>query len=287
MRISYVNGRFVPHHEAMVHVEDRGYQFADGVYEYIAFYNGVPLDGEPHLQRLQRSAAELGISMPMGLRPMMLVIRELLEQNARDDGGLYIQITRGVAKRDHVFPKRVRPALVMTVCGPKRPKPHDVKNGVRAITHPDIRWLRRDIKSVSLLANVVARQKAADVQAREAWMIDGGVVTEGAVSNAYIVNEKGEVVTHPADVHILNGITRGVVLRLAREIGVAVREEAFSVSDIEKAAEAFITSTSAGVLPVTRVDDIIIGGNKPGPVTQRLQAAYNHHIFTQTGKQFT
>ncbi|NBO18288.1 MAG: D-amino-acid transaminase [Proteobacteria bacterium] len=285
-RISYVNGKYVHHAQAMVHVEDRGYQFADGVYEYIAFYNRTPLDGGPHLQRLERSAGELGIAMPMGLRPMALVVQELIARNGREDGGIYIQVTRGVARRDHVFPARVKPALVMTLCAAKLPKPQDVKNGVRAITHPDIRWVRRDIKSVSLLANVVARQKAAEVQAREAWLIDGGVVTEGAVSNAYIVNKAGEVVTHPADTHILNGITRSVVLRLAREGGIAVREEPFSMADIGSAAEAFITSTSAGVLPVTRVDDMMIGGGKPGPITQKLQALYAAHIYQQTGKQF-
>ncbi len=285
-RISYVNGRYVNHHEAMVHVEDRGYQFADGIYEYVAFYNGMLLDGDLHFDRLERSLYELQMHMPMSRAALEIVVEELIERNFKQDGGLYIQITRGVARRDHGFPKRVRPALVMTVCAPKLPKAHEVAAGVRVITQPDIRWGRRDIKSISLLANILAKQEAANAVAREAWLLEGKVVTEGSASNAYIVNKKGEVVTHPANEKILGGITRDVLLRLAQDNGIPVAEKAFTLAQVEDAAEAFLTSTSANVLPVVKVDDMIIGSSRPGPVTQKLNALYTQHILMQTGKQF-
>ncbi len=286
MRISYVNGRYVNHAEAMVHVEDRGYQFSDGIYEYIAFYNGIPLDIELHLDRLERSLFELQLDMPMQRASLLIVIRELLLKNRKADGGLYIQITRGVAKRDHAFPRRIRPSLVMTVCGAKTPKANEIKGGVRVVTQPDIRWGRRDIKSISLLANILAKQEAASQQAREAWLVEGKTVIEGSASNAYIVNKKGEVVTHPATEKILGGITREVLLHLAREAGIKVVEQPFTMAHVHEAAEAFMTSTSANVLPVTKVDDIIIGSGKPGKVTLKLQALYAEHIEQQTGKQF-
>lgn len=286
MRISYVNGRYVNHAEAMVHVEDRGYQFADGIYEYVAFYNGIPLDMDLHMERLERSLFELDMHMPMTRASMLIVVRELLLQNMKSDGGLYMQITRGVARRDHGFPRRVRPALVMTVCSPKVAKPHDVKTGVKVITQPDIRWGRRDVKSISLLANILAKQEAVNALAREAWLLEGSTITEGSASNAYIVNAKGEVVTHPATEKILGGITRDVLLHLAQGAGIVVREQPFTLKDVKAAKEAFLTSTSANVLPVIKVDDMIIGSGKPGPVTQQLNALYSDHIFQQTGKRF-
>ena len=285
-RVSYVNGRYLNHHEALVHVEDRGYQFADGIYEYIAFYNGFLLDADLHFERLERSLFELHIDMPMSRAALEIVIEELMERNRKLDGGLYIQITRGVARRDHAFPKRVRPALVMTVCAPKLPKPHDVHMGVKVITQPDIRWGRRDIKSISLLANILAKQEAADAAAREAWLVEGNTVTEGSASNAYIVNKKGEIMTHPANEKILGGITRDVLLRLALQAGIVVVEKAFTVADMKNASEAFMTSTSANVLPVTKIDDRVVGSGKPGPVTLKLQSLYAEHILMQTGRQF-
>jgi D-alanine transaminase len=287
-RISYVNGRYVHHQEATVHVEDRGYQFSDGIYEYIAFYNRTLLDGDLHLARLERSLKELSIAMPVSRRAMELIIRELVERNGREHGGLYLQVTRGVARRDHPFPKQgVRPALVMTACSPKFPKPSEIKDGVKVITYPDQRWLRRDIKSVSLLANVLAKQEATKKQTREAWLLeDGDTVSEGAVSNAYIVTAQGELITHQTDEHILGGITRDVVLKLARKAGIRVSERPFSLSEAKKAAEAFLTSTSANVLPVAAIDDAPVGPGVPGKVTRKLQELYNAHIFKQTGFQF-
>jgi len=285
-RIAYVNGRYLPHAEARVHVEDRGYQFSDGIYEYIAFYNRTLLDADLHLKRLERSLRELQIALPVSLAALTIIMRELISRNGRDDGGLYMQVTRGVARRDHPFPKNTKPALVMTVCAAKLPKEHEVKNGVTVITLPDLRWARRDIKSVSLLANVMAKQEAAKKQAREAWLVEDGVtVSEGSVSNAYIVTKSGEIVTHPLDEHILGGVTRDVVLKLARKAGIKVAERSFNTVEMKEAAEAFLTSTSANILPVVTIDDAPVGSGKPGTITRRLQGIYAAHIFRQTGKQ--
>jgi D-alanine transaminase len=284
-RVSYVNGAYVPHHQAFVHIEDRGYQFSDGVYEYIAFYNKTLVDGDLHFQRLERSLDELELAHPMSRRSMAIVVRELIERNGRDDGGLYIQITRGVAKRDHAFPKNTAPALVMTLCRAKLPKDSEVRNGVAVITRPDIRWGRRDIKSISLLPNILAKQKAAEVSAREAWLVDGDIISEGSASNSYIISKSGELITHPANECILGGITRDVVLKLARKSGIKVSERVFTLSEIKQVAEAFLTSTSANVLPVVKVDNHVIGDGKVGKITKQLNDLYTAHIFNQTGKQ--
>ena len=286
-RISYVNGEYLLHSQAMVHVEDRGYQFADGIYEYCAFYNGIVLDADLHFKRLERSLHALEIDLPMSVPALSIVIRELIERNGKPDGGLYLQVTRGVAKRDHPFPKQLKPVLSMTVCGAKTPKPQEIKNGVHAITYPDYRWHRRDIKSISLLANIIAKNEASKKSVREAWLLmEDGKFSEGSVSNTYIVNAKGEIVTHPADTHILGGITRDVALKLARANGIKVIEKPFMPADVKSASEAFITSTSANVQPVVKLDDHMIGNGKPGPVTQKLMSLYHAHIFAQTGKQF-
>lgn len=286
-RISYVNGQYVLHSDALVSIEDRGYQFADGIYEYYAFYNGTLLDEELHMKRLERSLGELSIAMPMSAKAFSIVMRELIGRNSRIDGGLYLQVTRGVARRDHPFPKHGKPAVTMTICGAKIPKPAEVKNGVSVMTHPDQRWDRCDIKSVALLANVLAKQEASRRGLREAWLVmENGRISEGSVSNAYIVNAKGELQTHPADRNILGGVTRDVVLKLARANGIKVVEKPFSLADIRAASEAFITSTSANVLPVVKVDDITIGKGKPGAVTQQLLSLYQDHIYAQTGKRF-
>lgn len=285
MRTAYVNGSYVPHADASVHIEDRGYQFADGIYEYIAFYNRTLVDGELHLRRLERSLSELDIAMPMRLKPMMIVIAELIERNGREDGGLYIQITRGVAKRDHAFPKAAAPSLVMTICAAKLPTAKQVSEGVSVITQPDLRWARRDIKSIALLPNILAKQKAAQAGAREAWLVDGGRVIEGSASNSYIVSKSGEVITHPANESILGGITREVVLELARKAQIPVAERVFTLAEAKNATEAFITSTSANVLPVVSIDGKKVGSGKPGPVARRLNELYVAHIFKLTGRQ--
>ncbi len=283
-RTAYVNGAYVPHAQAYVHIEDRGYQFADAIYEYIAFYNRRFLDADLHLARLRRSLEELAISFPMSDAALKLVMQELLARNTRAHGGLYMQISRGVARRDHPFPACVKPALIMTISGPKTPKASEVEKGVSVITLPDNRWGRCNIKSVGLLPNVLAKQEASKAKAREAWLIKAdGTVTEGAVSNAFIVLEKEGVITHPADAHILSGITRNMVLQLAQENTIAVTERPFTLAEVAQASEAFLTSTSANVLPVVKVENTVIGNGKPGTITQRLLNLYQTHIYKQTG----
>jgi D-alanine transaminase len=284
-RIAYVNGAYVPHAQAFVHIEDRGYQFADGIYEYMAFYNRRLLDEQPHMARLERSLRELSIIMPMEARALSLVLRELIARNGREHGGLYLQVTRGVARRDHAFPARApRPALTITIGPAKFPKPEEIENGVAVITHPEQRWARRDIKSIALLPNVLAKQAATAQKTREAWLWEpDGKVTEGAVSNAYIVDKAGTLITHPADHAILGGIAREVVLKLAHAHGMTVQERAFTLDEARQAAEAFITSTSINVLPVTRLDGNPIGDGRPGAVTKKLRALYEDHVYAQTG----
>jgi D-alanine transaminase len=285
-KIAYVNGRYEHQQEASVNIEDRGYQFSDGIYEYIAFYNRTLLDGDLHLARMERSLKELGMPAPMSRGALLLVIGELMERNGRENGGLYIQVSRGVSARNHAYPKQGKSSLVMTICSAKTPKPAEFTDGVKVITHPEMRWARRDIKTISLLANIIAKQEATVKQAREAWLFEkDGRITEGAVSNAYIVSRSGELITHPADENILGGITRDVVLKLACKAGIKVVERPFTLSEVKQASEAFITSTSINVLPVVKIDDTPIG-NGPGEVTLSLQQLYNAHIFQQTGFRF-
>lgn len=283
-RISYVNGRYLPHAQAAVHIEDRGYQFADGVYEVMAFYNRRFLDEDPHLRRLQRSLSELSITMPLSLAALKLVMREVVARNRRDHGTLYMQITRGVAKRYHDFPKDVRPAIVMTVNAIRIPSKEETIKGVALITYPENRWSRRDIKSISLLANVLAKQAASEAGAREALLVDTeSMVTEGSSSNAYIVTQAGELITHPLASSILGGITREDVVAVARQERVKLAERRFSLQEAYDAAEMFVTSTSINILPVVRLDGKEIGCGKPGKVTMALLERYLEHIEAQTG----
>lgn len=278
-RFAYVNGRYVPHPDAAVHIEDRGYQFADGVYEVVPVQNGRMIDEEPHLDRLDYSLRELRIAWPMSRAALKLVLRELTRRNGLTNGLVYLQVTRGVAPRDHKFPKAAKPALVVTT---KRMNPTPaalVERGVRVIAVPDIRWKRCDIKSVSLLPNVLGKQKAAEAGAFEAWQVDAdGFVTEGTSTNAWIVTSDGALVTRNADAAILNGITRQAVIRLTNEVGVAFEERPFSLAEAKAAREAFLTSSSGHVLPITRIDDAVVGDGKPGPVTKRLRAAYLGYV---------
>jgi len=258
-----------------VHIEDRGYQFADGVYEVIAVQGGRLIDEAPHLRRLERSLGELRIRAPMAPAALGVVIRELLRRNRVRDGSIYLQMTRGVAPRDHPFPARSETAVVMTAKR-MRPQPKSlVEDGVRVVTMPDIRWRRCDIKSVSLLPNVLAKQHARERGAYEAWLVDGeGAVTEGSSTNAWIVTREGKLVTREANHAILGGITRQSVIRLAKENGLELEERAFTVGEAKAAREAFLTSTTAHVLAVTEIDDQTIGNGKPGSFTGRLRQIY-------------
>jgi len=269
-RIAYVSGRYVRHRAAFVHIEDRGYQFSDGVYEVVAIHQGRILDEALHLTRLARSLGELKISAPVSERVLRLILRRVVELNRVRDGSIYLQITRGVAPREHAFPKAAQPQLVITA---KHAKPVDHEaEGVKAITIPDIRWARRDIKSVSLLPNILGKQQAKEQGAYEAWQVDSdGNVTEGTSSNAWIVTMDGEIVTRPASTSILNGITRIVAIKAAREAGMKLVERSFSVAEAKEAKEAFITGTTSLVIPITQIDDRVIGNGKPGSFTLALR----------------
>jgi D-alanine transaminase len=274
-RIAYVNGRYVPLHEAAVHVEDRGYQFADGIYEVIAIKGGHLVDEEPHLRRLERSLGELRMRPPMTHASLKAVMREMLRRNRIRNGSLYMQVTRGVAPRDFAFPARAESSLVMTVRR-LRPQPADaIDNGVRAITIPDIRWGRCDIKTVGLTAAVLGKQRAREAGAYEAWQVDrDGRVTEGTSSNAWILTKDGKVVTRPATNAILNGITRQSIIKLAEANKLKFEERAFTVAEAKAAREAWITSATSFVLPVTQIDDQVIGNGKAGSFTLKLRALY-------------
>jgi len=283
-RYAYVNGRFVPHASAAVHIEDRGYQFADGVYEVFAVLNGALVDETGHLQRLDRSLAELRIAMPLARRAMPLVMRELVRRNGLRDGLLYLQITRGVAPRDFKFPDGVNPSIVMTTRRQNHAASPASENGVRVVSVPDIRWTRRDIKSVALLAQVLAKQAAAEAGASEAWMVDPeGRVTEGASSNAWIVTKDGVLVTREADHSILKGITGNSLAALAAEMGLKVERRAFTLMEAFEAKEAFLTSATTFCLPIVEIDGHPIANGHPGEIAGRLRARYLEYAQARQG----
>ena len=274
-RVAYVNGLYLPHRRAAVHVEDRGYQFADGVYEVIAVKNGRFVDDTPHLERLDRSLRELEIAPPMSRAALRVVMAEMLRRNRIRDGILYIQMTRGVAARDHPFPADSDASVVMTARIEPPQDPRLGENGVDVISIPDIRWKRCDIKSVSLLPNILGKQAAHRAGAFEAWQInEEGFVTEGTSTNAWIVDAEGRLCTPPIDEQILSGITRRRILKLAEREGIDFSERYFTLKEAQSAREAFITSTTTLVLPVTTIDDAVIGNGKPGTFTCKLREHY-------------
>lgn len=277
-RIAYVAGQYVPHTQAAVHIEDRGFQFADGVYEVIAASRGRLVDEELHLIRLKRSLAELRIGMPMGDAAFKIVMREVIRRNRVDNGIIYIQVTRGAARRDHAFPKSAEPTVVMTARRTRPPPRALGEQGIAVITIPDIRWARCDIKSVALIPNVLGKQQAREAGAWEAWQVDrDGYVTEGTSTNAWIVTDAGEVVTRAADNAILNGVTRLALFDIIRREGYRLIERPFSADEAKRAREAFLTSTTAELLPVVRIDDTTIADGKPGPLSRKLREAYRAH----------
>jgi D-alanine transaminase len=279
-RIAYVNGRYRPHSEAMVHVEDRGYQFADGVYEVCEVRGGRLVDERRHMARLKRSLDALRIELPMSLAALGIVLRETVRRNRVRDGIVYLQVTRGAARRDHAFPPAgTVPGIVVTArtLDPVRGE-RVAAEGIAVITMPDNRWARVDIKSVSLLPNVLAKQAAREHGAREAWFVDAkGFVTEGSSSNAWIVTDKGEVVTRPADHSILNGISRAVVLDAVAAQGLSLIERAFTPKEALAAREAFVTAASQIVQPVVRIDGMPVGDGRPGPLAAALRREFHRH----------
>ena len=274
-RIAYANGVYAPVGAPLISVEDRGYQFADGVYEVVLAVEGKLWDAAGHFARWRRSLSELGIPPPMDEPAMRCVIRAVLRRNRLSSALVYMQATRGVAPRDHVFPRIAKPSFV--VCA----KPFSLaasdaraEKGVALLSVPDIRWARVDIKSISLLPNVMAKSAASEAGAAEALLHRDGVVTEGGSTNAWIVDDAGAVRTHPLSNRILSGVTRVGTIEAAEALGVSIIEEPFSIEEAKAAKEAFITSASGLVLPVTKIDSTTIGDGRPGPVARALRAAY-------------
>ena len=273
-RIVYVNGRFVPESEAHVSIFDRGFLFGDGVYEVSSVLDRGLVDNSAHLARLERSLGELGMALPATPDEIVRAQKELIARNDLDEGTIYLQITRGPADRDFAYPAEPKPTLVMFTQKKSIVDNPLAARGITVITVPDLRWRRRDIKTVGLLAASMAKQAALDAGADDAWMVEDGVVTEGSSNNAYIVTGDGVVVTRHLGSEILHGITRAAVLRLSREHQIAVEERAFTVDEAKRAAEAFITSASSFVIPVTGIDGETIGDGRPGAITTRLREIY-------------
>lgn len=276
-RIAYIDGVYQPMNLPGILVEDRGYQFADGVYEVCAIRNGKLLDETRHLDRLDYSLQALNIPMPMSRAALEQVMRETLRRNRVSDGILYMQVSRGVAPREHMYDADLKPVLVITarpIAAERRAQ--IMRKGISAISVPDQRWARCDIKSISLLPNVLARQSARNAKVQEAWQIDGqGMVTEGAATNAWIVDAKGVLRTRPADHEILNGIVRQVLLDCVAELGLKFAEKPFSLSEALAAKECFSTASTMSVFPVVKLDGQKIGSGKPGPVAKALSVAYD------------
>ena len=278
-RISYVNGRYYPHKEVSVHVEDRGYQFADGVYEVILVKNRLLVDEIPHFDRLERSLQALEIAWPIKRQALKMVLEEVIDKNKFKDGIVYIQITRGVARRDHGFPKISKPTLVITARPLEMPGKSAENGGAKVITLPDIRWKRCDIKSVSLLPNVLGKQAARTAGAQEAWQYDeNGFITEGTSTNAWILDHNNNLITRYLDEAILSGVTRLTVINLAEKEGIKIVEHPFSIDDVKNCKEAFFTSSTSFLTPVTQIDDTIIGDGSPGEFTKKLLLSYMNYI---------
>ena len=277
-RVAYVNGLYLPLRQATVHIEDRGYQFADGVYEVIEVHAGALIDEERHLQRLVRSLGELRIDAPMRAGALRIVLREIVARNKLRQGFVYMQISRGVARRDHLFPDPpVRPSLVVTarLVDPAKSGAKAAK-GIRVITMPDMRWKRPDIKTISLVANVLAKQAAKERDSGEAWLLDAdGLITEGSSSNAWIIDHDGTVITHPVTNAILQGVTRTTLLTLLQKLGHRVEERRFSPQEAYAAREAFITGATSIVTPVVAIDDHVLGTGAPGPLALNLRAHFH------------
>lgn len=276
-RISYVNGRYVAHRDASVHIEDRGYQFGDGVYEVCEISRGFIVDMTRHLDRLNRSLTELSIAWPMTRKALMVVIREVIRRNRVVDGLVYVQVTRGVASRDFVFPPSdLQPSLVViarkvdaaTVA-------KKVENGLKVITVPENRWDRVDIKSTGLLPNLLAKQKAREAGCQEAWFVDAdGKVKEGGSSNAWIVTKDGVLVTRPADHGILRGITRTTLFDVAAKLGYKIEERGFSVAEAKAAREVFLSSATTIAMPIVEIDGQPVANGHPGTITLSLRQAF-------------
>ncbi|MGO4707127.1 D-amino-acid transaminase [Microvirga sp. 2MCAF38] len=273
-RIVFLNGSFLPLEEAKIPIMDRGFLFSDGVYEGFGVLGGRVIDNDLHLARLERSLSEIRIANPYSREQWATFESELVRRNNIDEGFLYLQVTRGVADRDFFFPQDSAPTVVMFTQEKSIVRSPAADKGIAVISVPDLRWKRRDIKSLSLLAQVLAKQAAKEAGAQEAWLIEDGFVTEGGSSSGFIVTKQGHIIVRPLSNAILPGITRKSLLRLAEETGVVLEERFFTVTEAHDAAEAFLTSASNFVVPIISVDGRPVGDGKPGPVTRRLQELY-------------
>jgi D-alanine transaminase len=282
-RLAYVNGRYVPHAAAVVHIEDRGLQFADSAYEVIALMNGHFADEAGHLDRLERSLGELKISLPMPRPALRLVLREFVRRNRLKDACIYIQVTRGAAPRDFKFPANVKPTLVMTI----RPAKFGGLVARKAVTVPDIRWKRRDIKSTALLPQVLAKQAAVERGAYEAIMVDdAGFITEGSSTNLWIVDKNNNLLTRPTQNNmILKGVTRNALQALCKKENISIVERAFTVQEAYRAAEVFTTAAVSLVTPIVDIDGRKIGDGKIGPVASRILDVYLAYAADPQQKQ--
>ncbi|MGC6530759.1 MAG: D-amino-acid transaminase [Candidatus Puniceispirillaceae bacterium] len=273
-RIAYVNGAYVPHDDAAVSIDDRGYQFGDGVYEVVFLINGHMADEQMHLDRLERSLGEMAMSLPISRAALQMIMARVIRMNGVKTGLVYVQITRGVARRDHKWTKPLRPSVIVTAKNTASDVPKEVK-AVNVITVPDERWERRDIKTIQLLPNCLAKQKAYEAGAYEAILIEkDGTITEGSSSNVWIVTNDNEIITRPATEKILNGITRRAVAKVAETLQMSVIERPFDKDELLAAKEAFVTSASSHVTAIGHVDGQKIAGGIAGPVANRLRKAY-------------
>lgn len=274
-RIVYLNGEFLPFEQAKVPIMDRGFLFADGIYEVSAILDGRLVDNAAHLARLDRSLGEIGIRNPHDATEWEKLQAELVRRNGVTEGLVYMQVTRGVAERDFAYPSADTPPTVMMFTQGKTVAANPLaEKGARVITVEDLRWKRRDIKSVALLAQVLAKQQAVEAGVSEAWMVEDGAITEGSSSTAFIVSRDRKLVTRPLSTALLPGITRASVLKLAAEADLTIEERLIPVGEALEAAEAFYTSASAFVMPVVEIDGRAIGEGKPGPLTKRLRELY-------------
>lgn len=272
-RIVYVNGSYLPEEDATISIFDRGFIFGDGIYEVSAVIGGKLVDCEAHLTRLERSCGEIRLSLPWSKAELVAIHEELIKRNNLDEGGIYLQVSRGASDREFAFPKDVKPTLVMFTQARNFVNAPTVKTGIKVVSMPDLRWARRDIKSVNLLAPVLAKQFAAENGAQETWLTEDGVVTEGASSTAWIVKGK-TLITRPLSNKVLPGITRKAVLAFLDESGFTLEERAFTLDEALEAEEAFITSATSLVMPVTTIDGHTIHNGAPGPAALRLREIY-------------
>lgn len=280
IRISFLNGNFIDHNEAYIHIEDRGMQFADGVYEVILFYKDKLIDNEWHLDRLFRSLGEIGIKLDLTYTQITDICFELCKRNKLSNASIYIQITRGTTPRNQLIPTSLSPTVIITVSPIKLTSPDELEKGYSATILEDIRWQRCDIKSISLLASSLTKQKAVDMGYSEAIFIRNNIITECSFSNLFIVDKDNHLVTKNLDNQVLAGITRKRIITLAKELGITVIEKPFSSEELLQAKEAFATSTTLLVRPLSKINDTIIGNGKCGQITKRLIDRYQQFLNT-------